>query len=89
MQSSSSDEYSIIQTVRELLRQDETMTRREGVATYKSLERNSSRIVVTKMIKKSKWNAAFQSSLQRPQKLDSPYLVRYVKCHEEEKEYRV
>ena len=65
------------------------MTRREGVATYKALKRNSNRIVVMKMIKKSKWNAAFRSSLQRLEKLDSPYLVRYVKCYEDEKEYRV
>ena len=65
------------------------MTHREGVATYKALKRNSSRIVVTKVIKKSKWNAAFRSSLQRLEKLDSPYLVRYVKCCEDEKEYRV
>ena len=65
------------------------MTRREGVATYKALKRNSNRIVVMKVIKKSKWNAAFRSSLQRLQKLDSPYLVRYVKCCEDEKEYRV
>ena len=65
------------------------MTRREEVATYKALKRNSNRIVVMKVIKKSKWNAAFRSSLQRLQKLDSPYLVRYVKCCEDEKEYRV
>ena len=65
------------------------MTRREGVATYKALEGNSNRIVVMKVIKKSKWNAAFRSLLQRLQKLDSPYLVRYVKCCEDEKEYRV
>lgn len=65
------------------------MTRREGVATYKALKRNSNRIVVTKVMQKSKWNAAFQSSLQRLEKLDSPYLVRYVKCCEDEKEYRV
>ena len=65
------------------------MTRREGVATYKALERNSNRIVVMKVIKKSKWNAAFRSSLQRLEKLDSPYLVRYVKCCEDVKEYRV
>ena len=65
------------------------MTRRDGVATYKALKRNSNRIVVMKVIKKSKWNAAFRSSLQRLQKLDSPYLVRYVKCCEDEKEYRV
>ena len=65
------------------------MTRREGVATYKALEWNSNRIVVMKVIKKSKWNAAFRSSLQRLEKLDSPYLVRYVKCCEDEKEYRV
>ena len=65
------------------------MTRRDGVATYKALKRNSNRVVVMKVIKKSKWNAAFRSSLQRLEKLDSPYLVRYVKCCEEEKEYRV
>ena len=65
------------------------MTHREGVATYKALEGNSNRIVVMKVIKKSKWNAAFRSSLQRLEKLDSPYLVRYVKCCEDEKEYRV
>ena len=65
------------------------MTRREEVATYKALKRNSNRIVVMKVIKKSKWNAAFRSSLQRLEKLDSPYLVRYVKCCEDEKEYRV
>ena len=65
------------------------MTRRGEVATYKALEGNSNRIVVMKVIKKSKWNAAFRSSLQRLQKLDSPYLVRYVKCCEDEKEYRV
>ena len=65
------------------------MTRRDGVATYKALKRNSNRIIVMKVIKKSKWNAAFQSSLQRLEKLDSPYLVRYVKCCEDEKEYRV
>ena len=65
------------------------MTHREGVATYKALEGNNNRLVVMKMIKKSKWNAAFRSSLQRLEKLDSPYLVRYVKCCEDEKEYRV
>ena len=65
------------------------MTHREGVATNKALKRNSNRIVVMKVIKKSKWNAAFRSSLQRLEKLDSPYLVRYVKCCEDEKEYRV
>ncbi len=65
------------------------MTRRDGVATYKALGQNTKRIVVTKVMQKSKRNAAFQSSLQRLEKLDSPYLVRYVKCCEDEKEYRV
>lgn len=65
------------------------MTHRDGVATYKALKRNSNRIIVMKVIKKSKWNAAFRSSLQRLEKLNSPYLVRYVKCCEDEKEYRV
>ena len=65
------------------------MTRRDGVATYKTSERDSTRIVVMTVIKKSKWNAAFRSSLKRLEKLDSPYLMRYVKCHEDEKEYRV
>ncbi len=65
------------------------MTRRGEVATYKALEGNSNRMSVMKAVRKSKWNAAFRSSLQRLEKLDSPYLVRYTQCYEDEKEYRV
>ena len=65
------------------------MTRREEVATYKALEGNSNRMSVMKVIKKSKWNAAFRSSLQSLEKLDYPYIVRYTQCYEDEKEYRV
>ena len=65
------------------------MTHRGEVATYKALEGNSNRMSVMKAVKKSKWNAAFPSSLQSLEKLDSPYLVRYMKCCEDEKEYKV
>ena len=65
------------------------MTRRDGVATYKALKRNSNRVAVMKVIKKSKWNAAFRSSLQRLEKLDSPYLVRYLMCYEDEEVCKV
>ena len=65
------------------------MTRRDGVATYKALKRNSNGIAVMKVIKKSKWNAAFRFSLQRLEKLDSPYLVRYLMCYEDEEVCKV
>ena len=65
------------------------MTHREGVATNKALKRNSNRIVVMKVIKKDKENAEFRTTLKELEALDSPYLVRYVKCCEDEKEYRV
>ena len=65
------------------------MTRREGVATYKALEGNSNRIVVMKVIKKTEENAGLRTSFKELKNCDSPYLVRYMKCYEDEKEYRV
>lgn len=65
------------------------MTCRGNVSTYKALERNSNRIVVMKVIKKSKGNAAMRSKLKSLKELDSPYLVKYIECYEDEKEYRV
>ena len=65
------------------------MTRREGVATYKALKRNSNRIVVMKVIKKREGNAAMHTTLKSLKELDSPYLLRYIECYEDEMEYRV
>ena len=65
------------------------MTRRNRAATYQAVEWSSKRKAVVKRIQKDVVNAHFNSTLHRLEKLDSPYLVRYVKCHEEEKEYRV
>ena len=65
------------------------MTCRGNVSTYKALERNSNRIVVMKVIKKSKGNAAMRSKLKSLKELDSPYLVKYIECYEDENEYRV
>ena len=65
------------------------MTRRDGVATYKALKRNSNRIVVMKVIKKSGKKAAFHSLLKELELLDSPYLVKYTKCYEDENVFKV
>ena len=65
------------------------MTRRDGVATYKALERNSNRIVVMKVIKKSGKKAAFHSLLKELELLDSPYVVKYTKCYEDENVFKV
>ena len=42
-----------------------------------------------KRIQKDVVNAHFNSTLHRLEKLDSPYLVRYMKCHEDENEFKV
>ena len=65
------------------------MTCRGNVSTYKALERNSNRIVVMKVIKKSKGNAAMRSMLKSLKGPNSPYLVKCIECYEDEKEYRV
>ena len=65
------------------------MTRRGEVATYKALEGNSNRIVVMKVIKKTEENAGLHTSFKELENCDSPYLVRYMKCYEDEEEYRV
>lgn len=65
------------------------MTRRNIAATYQAVEWSSKRKVVVKRIQKDVVNAHFNSTLHRLEKLDSPYLVRYMKCHEDENEFRV
>ena len=65
------------------------MTRRGEVATYKALEGNSNRMSVMKVIKKSGKKAAFHSLLKELELLDSPYLVKYTKCYEDENVFKV
>lgn len=67
----------------------ETITCRDSDETYKTLERNSSRVVVMKVIKKSGKKAAFHSLLKELELLDSPYLVKYTKCYEDENVFKV
>ena len=62
---------------------------RQTYATYKAVERNSNREVVMKVERKIVKGDLFHNTLQVLEKLNSPYLVRYVKCCEDEKEYRV
>ena len=65
------------------------MTRRDGVATYKALKRNSNGIAVMKVIKKSKRESDLHTSFKELENCDSPYVVRYIKCREDENKYRV
>lgn len=65
------------------------MTCRGNVSTYKALERNSNRIVVMKVIKKSKGNAAMRSMLKSLKGPNSPYLVKCIECYEDGNECRV
>lgn len=46
-------------------------------------------MVVLKAIKKDEENAAFHTTLKELETLDSPYLVRYTKCCEDENEFMV
>ncbi len=41
------------------------------------------------MIQKREGNAAMHTTLKRLKELDSPYLVKYIECYENEKEYGV
>ena len=42
-----------------------------------------------KVIKKTEENAGLHTSFKELENCDSPYVVRYMKCYEDEKEYRV
>ena len=42
-----------------------------------------------KVIKKTEENAESHTSFKELENCDSPYLVRYKECYEDEKEYRV
>ena len=65
------------------------MTHRGNVSTYKALERDSNRIVVMKVIKKSTGNVAKHSTLKRLKEPNSPFLVKYTECYEDGNECRV
>ena len=45
--------------------------------------------MVMKVIKKSKKESDLHTSFKELENCDSPYLVRYKECYEDEKEYRV
>ena len=45
--------------------------------------------MVMKVIKKSKIESDLHTSFKELENCDSPYVVRYMKCCEDEKEYRV
>ena len=42
-----------------------------------------------KVIKKTEENAESHTSFKELENCDSPYLVRYIECYENENEYRV
>lgn len=42
-----------------------------------------------KVIKKSKLEGDLHTSFKELENCDSPYVVRYMECYEDEKEYRV
>ena len=46
-------------------------------------------MVVMKVIKKDKENAEFRTTLKELETLDSPYLVRYMKCSEDKNGFTV
>ena len=62
---------------------------RQTYATYKAVERNSNREVVMKVERKIVKGDLFHNTLQVLEKLNSPYLVKYIECYENEKEYGV
>ena len=51
-------------------------------------DKNIGRIVM-KVIKKSKENAGLHTSFKELENCDCPYVVRYIKCREDENKYRV
>ena len=62
---------------------------RQTYATYKAVERNSNREVVMKVERKIVKGDLFHNTLQVLEKLNSPYLVRYLTCYEDEKACKV
>lgn len=62
---------------------------RQTYATYKAVERNSNREVVMKVKRKIVKGDLFHNTLQVLEKLNSPYLVRYLMCYEDEEVCKV
>lgn len=62
---------------------------RQTYATYKAVERNSNREVVMKVERKIVKGDLFHNTLHVLEKLNSPYLVRYLMCYEDEEVCKV
>lgn len=62
---------------------------RHEYETYKALERNSNREVVMKVKRKVEKRSLFNNTLQVLETLNSPYLVRYLMCYEDEEVCKV
>lgn len=62
---------------------------RQTYATYKAVERNSNREVVMKVERKIVKGDLFHNTLQVLETLNSPYLVRYLMCYEDEEVCKV
>ena len=62
---------------------------RQTYATYKAVERNSNREVVMKVERKIVKGDLFHNTLHVLEKLNSPYLVRYLTCYEDENACKV
>ena len=65
------------------------MTSRDKITTYKALEKNTNKVVVLKVIKKDPWDTSFDDSINKLKEVDSPYVVKYIECYENEDEYTV
>ena len=65
------------------------MTSRDKITTYKALEKNTNKIVVLKVIKKDPWDTSLNDSINKLKEVDSPYVLKYLECYENEDEYTV
>lgn len=67
----------------------EVIMRRGAFKTYKALEGNRNRMVVIKEKRKSERTFRVCSAFHGLDELNSPYLVRYLTCYEDEKACKV
>lgn len=65
------------------------MTSRDKITTYKALEKNTNKVVVLKVIKKDPWDTSLDDSINKLKEVDSPYVLKYIECYENEDEYTV
>ena len=65
------------------------MTFRGVVTTYKARRRSNNTIVMVKMISSVERNVAFWKELKRIKLCHSPYIIKYIRCYENNNDYRV